>query len=181
MLRIAILLGWLLCFQPALLAQNPGSPPAQVNTQAQQLDPLLDLMQARLDLAPEVARTKWNQHAPLEDPAREEQILAQLPVIAGLDPELARSFFKAQMEASKTVQRQLYQQWQQLNQPPFPSARPLSELRPGLDRLTRPLLEALAQAQPQLEEQARLAEVLQKRFGDELTPAWQQAVDPLWR
>ena len=85
------------------------------------------------------------------------------------------------MEASKTVQRQLHQQWRQANQPPFPAARPLNELRPGLDRLTRPLLEALSQAQPLLEDQARLAEVLQKRFGDELTPAWQQAVEALWR
>ena len=178
MLRIAILLWCLLTCQPALLAQNP---PAAVITRAQQLDPLLDLMQARLDLAPAVARIKWNLHIPLQDPVREEQILAQLPAIAGLDPELARSFFEAQMEASKTIQRELYRQWQQVDAPPFPAARPLSELRPELDRLTRPLLEALARAQPLPEAKATLAGLLRQRFGDRLEPAWEQALQPLQR
>jgi chorismate mutase len=39
------------------------------------VDRLLGLITARLDVAPEVARTKWNTKAPVDDPLRDKQII----------------------------------------------------------------------------------------------------------
>ena len=57
-------------------------------------------------MAPEVARTKWNTKAPIEDLPREQQIIDGVATRAtdyGLDAQVARDFFKGQIEASKIV------------------------------------------------------------------------------
>src|SRR5437667_9364916 len=71
------------------------------------VDRLLGLIKERLDVAPEVARTKWNTKAPIEDLPREQQIIDGVATRAtdyGLDAQVARDFFKGQIEASKIVQ-----------------------------------------------------------------------------
>jgi chorismate mutase len=135
---------------------------------------LIELMEQRLQLADEVAKTKWNGHLPIEDRVREKAILEQLPAVSGLDPQLARDFMEAQMEASKSRQRELHQLWQTRAAPPFGDALPLQQLRPRLDRLTQPMLEALAQTRP-----SSLKACLQARYGEALPPLWQRATQPL--
>jgi chorismate mutase len=106
-------------------------------------DPLLKLIDARLKVAPLVAKSKWNTKAPIDDPVREKVILDSVKSKAqkmGLDENVAIHFFQAQFEAGKMVQRQLHNQWQKRNQPPFNPAPDLAtEVRPVLDSLT-PLL-----------------------------------------
>lgn len=118
------------------------------------VDDLLRLVRQRLEVAPEVARVKWNTHAPIEDLARERQIVdgvAQAASAHGLDPALAGRFFQAQIDAGKLVQRALHAEWTAAGQPPFEHVPDLArDVRPRLDALTPALLRALSAAAPAL-------------------------------
>jgi chorismate mutase len=124
------------------------------NTDA--VDRLLVLIKERLDVAPEVARTKWNTRAPIEDLPREKQIIdgvAQAAPEYGLDPQVAAAFFTAQIEASEVVQNALHAEWTARKQPPFATVADLGkDIRPVLDRLTPAMMQALARALPALEQ-----------------------------
>jgi chorismate mutase len=127
---------------------------ATLNSQANALDNLLDLIGQRLALAEDVARSKWNSGAPVEDLAREQEIVDAIGVDAlkyGLDPGLAKTFFQAQIEASKIVQNARLAEWRAAQLPKFANAPDLQrDIRPQLDRLTPALLDALARALPAL-------------------------------
>lgn len=74
------------------------------------LDRLARLSAERVLLADQVAVSKRASGKPVEDAAREEGQLAHLVGNArdqALDPQAARRFFEAQMEANKLVQYQL--------------------------------------------------------------------------
>ena len=120
------------------------------------VDRLLGLIKERLDTAPEVARTKWNTKAPIQDLPREKQIIdgvAKGATEYGLDPQVAGTFFMGQIEASKVVQNALYAEWMARRQPPFAKVADLgNEIRPLLDRLTSAMMRALAEALPVLEQ-----------------------------
>jgi chorismate mutase len=119
------------------------------------VDRLLGLIKERLDVAPDVARTKWNTKAPVEDLPREQQIIDSVGRRApeyGLDPRLATSFSRAQIEASKIVQNALHAEWTAKQQPPFSTVADLrKDIRPVLDRLTPEMMRALADALPVLQ------------------------------
>jgi len=119
------------------------------------VDRLLELIKERLDVAPDVARTKWNTKAPIEDLPREQQIIDGVGRRApdnGLDARVAESFFRAQIEASKIVQNALHADWTAKNQPPFSTVADLGkDIRPVLDRLTPAMMRALADALPVLQ------------------------------
>jgi chorismate mutase len=104
------------------------------------VEKLLGLIAERLAVAPEVARTKWNTHAAIEDLPREAQItrsVAQTAQEYGLASACASAFFQAQIDASKLVQRALHQEWTARGQLPFQKVPDLAkEIRPILDRLT---------------------------------------------
>lgn len=121
-------------------------------------DRLLRLVAARLDVAPAVARSKWNSHAAIEDPVREAQVVANVAAQAadyGLSGQLAESFFRAQIEASKIVQRALHAEWTARRQGRFSTVADLDrDIRPVLDRLTPELLRALAAAAADLSDPA---------------------------
>jgi chorismate mutase len=127
----------------ACAANRPA--PASLRTDVGQL---LSLQKTRLDVAAPVARSKWNSHAPIDDPAREQAILDDVAARAqrmGLDAQWARRFFQDQFDAGKIVQRDLHRQWQVERHPPFANPPDLArEVRPVLDRLTPELLAALA-------------------------------------
>ena len=118
------------------------------------VDHLLGLIKERLEVAPEVARTKWNTKAPIEDLPREKQIIDGVAKGAkeyGLDPAVAGSFFQAQIEASRVVQNALHAEWTAKRQPPFAKVADLGkDIRPVLDRLTPAMMRALADVMPVL-------------------------------
>lgn len=107
-----------------------------------------NLVDERLSLMPDVARYKWNTGAAIEDPQREQQLLAsvrQQAIERGLPPQRVVDFFAAQIEASKVVQRELFEQWRKAGQGPFETVVDLAaQIRPRLDALNPQLLDALA-------------------------------------
>jgi len=83
-------------FSSAALAGPPAS-----------LAPLLDSVQQRLEIAPKVALTKWDNHKPVLDAPRESEVMGAAGMLAAeykVDAALAEQFFAAQIEASKLVQ-----------------------------------------------------------------------------
>lgn len=135
----------------------------------QQIDKLLQLMQQRLALAPTVAQVKWNNHLPVEDPVREEQLLEKVP-------ESERAFLRAQFEASKVIQQQCRRNWVSQHSPVFPSAPTLPEIRVQLDQVTGDMLQALEAARPELAQPELLEKALSK-FPE--NDAWSRALEPL--
>ncbi|MGE0383264.1 MAG: gamma subclass chorismate mutase AroQ [Gammaproteobacteria bacterium] len=126
-------------------------PPAPAAADLARIDRLLALVDARLALAPEVARAKWVAGAPIDDPDRErlllERTLGQARA-AGLDGGLAADFLQAQIDASKAVQRDLFERWRR--RPPAPGPVPdlQHEVRPRLDTITRDMIGALREVAP---------------------------------
>lgn len=114
----------------------------------QKIDVLLLLIQKRLVIMHEVARTKWNQNLPIEDAVREQQILAALANQAkqnGLDETLATRFFQAQIEASKEVQRSDFIFWKEKGVLKFEKTFSLKdELRSYIDQLNADMLVLLS-------------------------------------
>jgi chorismate mutase-like protein len=127
------------------------------------LEPLRQAIDERLLLAQDVARAKWNVKAPIEDLPREEQVIAaavRQGTALGLPEPWIRSVFRAQIEASKTVQRALYRRWQAEGAGRFDDAPDLANtIRPTLDRLTAQLLRAMAENRAVLHDGARKADV----------------------
>jgi chorismate mutase-like protein len=127
------------------------------------LEPLRQAIDQRLLLAQDVARAKWNVKAAIEDLPREEQVIAaavRQGGALGLPEAWIRSVFRAQIEASKTVQRALYLRWQAEGAGRFDDAPDLARtIRPELDRLTTQLLRAMADNQALLHDDGRKADV----------------------
>ena len=136
-----------------LLAGCATQPPAAPDVG--KIDRVLVLVAERLSYMDDVARNKWNSGAPIEDLPREREIIDGLGRQAadyGLDAGTARDFFRAQIEASKTIQRARFAQWRAQNQPPFKNPRDLRDtIRPALDALTPELMKSLAAAVPVLQ------------------------------
>ncbi|MCS3530602.1 gamma subclass chorismate mutase AroQ [Chryseobacterium sp. JUb7] len=113
---------------------------------------LLKLIDKRLQVAPLVAKSKWNTKVPIDDPIREKNILDSVEVKAGklgVDKKFARNFFQAQFTAGKIVQKQLLEQWENQNQMPFNPVPDLgTQVRPVLDSLTPLLLIELEKIKP---------------------------------
>ncbi|MEO3867305.1 gamma subclass chorismate mutase AroQ [Nonomuraea sp. B12E4] len=122
---------------------------------------LVDLVVRRLVLADAVAAAKFGGGGPISDPARERELLDSVAALSaglGLDPEAGVRFFRAQIEASKVVQRGLHARWRA-----HPALRPretpdlATEVRPRLDLLTPRLLRLLKQTAPDRGCRTRLA------------------------
>ncbi|MCX3062752.1 chorismate mutase [Streptomyces beihaiensis] len=106
----------------------------------------------RVALADKVAAAKYGTDKPIDDPARERQILAEVAARSaalGIDPAYARAVFRDQMEANKLVQRGLYARWD-AHPDERPTHRPdlATQVRPALDRITTRLLDALRDMAP---------------------------------
>ena len=153
------------------------------------VESLRALIDARLLLAPDVAQFKWNHHVPIEDLPREAQVIAALGHRAsdlGVPQAWAEAFFRAQIEASKTAQNELFQGWDVFRHGQFPDAPDLATVtRPKLDKLTDQLLRALAENWPVLSDPKRRDDVLRAMHpmqADEIsTKAVAQAIAPLSR
>jgi chorismate mutase-like protein len=122
--------------------------------QAGGMDTLRTLIEQRLSLMTDVARAKWNTGSAIEDPVREQQLLADIAVKSqsiGISSEWAKHFFRFQIEAAKEVQYCLFAQWTAQRRGSFADVPDLrSAIRPKLDRLTGELLKDLAREWPGL-------------------------------
>ena len=102
---------------------------------------LVALMRQRLDLMVDVARSKWNTGSSVEDLAREKNLADQVAGLApryGLNPQLAATFFRAQIEAAKLVESAFIARWTLAHAKAFADAPDQrAEIRPKIDRLTR--------------------------------------------
>src|SRR3982751_2159773 len=99
---------WWLSLVLSLLAGCAAQPaPADLAP----VDRLLTLINERLSYMDDVARNKWNSGAPIEDLAREAQIIADIGAQSpsyGLSPDVAKEFMRAQIEASKIIQHRRF-------------------------------------------------------------------------
>jgi chorismate mutase len=103
----------------------------------------------------DVARSLWTAGRPVRDPGREEALVREMEDrgrALGLAPAFTRAFFTAQIEAARKVQEADFARWRAEGQKPFADAPDLAVLRQRIDGLNRELLQAVAQARPQLDE-----------------------------
>jgi len=136
---IALLLG-MGCF-------TGNESPALSDRDRQSVDRILTLMAQRLNVMENVARVKWNEGGAVTDPERERaslQSLVHRGKDKGLSPSRVESFFQAQMEAGKQIQRAAFDQWKREHPGPFPGATPLSRLRESIDGINLEMIEALS-------------------------------------
>jgi chorismate mutase len=153
------------------------------------LDRLLRLMQQRLVLMHDVARWKWNKDLPITDPKRERELLQKVVELGrgkGLEADLVRSFFAAQMEAARLIQQADFERFKANKQKPFAGTKSLAVLRQRIDELNRELIDALAEvhltlSEPSVQQQAlpqRAEEIL---TGNGLAEVRETAIAPLRR
>ena len=164
---------WVVALLLALAASGcrPANAPVASPHDPADLDHLLHLMRQRLTLMHEVARWKWNAGQPVTDPERERELLQSVVERGrgkGLDPDLVRSFFAAQMEAARLVQQADFDRWQANGQGPFADTTSLAVLRQRIDQLNRELIDALAEVRPWLSGQT-VKQALPQRADEILT------------
>jgi acetolactate decarboxylase len=172
--------------RPPLGGCQPANEPVLPRRDRANLDRLLRLMQQRLMLMHEVARWKWNAGQPVADAQRERELLHSVVEAGrgkGLDPDLVRSFFAAQMEAARLIQQGDFDSWQANKQEPIADTKSLAVLRQRIDHLNRELIDALVELRPwlwgQTVQQAlpqRAEEIL---TGNDLAGVRETAIAPL--
>ena len=176
---------------------SSGAPERRVvRADIARIDDLLRHVQARLDLAPKLAESKWISMTRIEDSEGEEKLLATVrdrsPRLK-LEPEFAASFARAQIEAAKSIQASRHRQWalDRATAPPRNVQRgPTDVAWPAPARIDAPFddreLEALRDAMPVLKRpggrmllDARAADLIQVGGADLI--ASQIALEPLYR
>lgn len=146
----------LLCCVAPVACIALGSPSAYAAGETTALTNVIALVAQRLALATPVAQYKWLNQKPITDAPREKKVLADVVSKAtsqGVDPDFARLFFGDQIEASKMVQRQLFEQWHASGAsatpaPHAPAPDLATEVRPKLDTLDATLIQALSRVSP---------------------------------
>jgi chorismate mutase len=118
----------------------------------EQLQPLVETSARRLNLAQEVAFAKWDNGTAVEDPPREEHVIASAVSegkTEGVDPAVVSRFFRAQIEANKVVQSSLLSTWHRAGKAPDHQAKDLATtIRPQLDEIQKQLIEELVSTEP---------------------------------
>lgn len=111
------------------------------------LHPLVDLAAQRLATADLVAAAKYGTGSPIDDPAREQQVLDDVARRArdlGADPEATVRIFRDQIEANKVVQRELHRRWD-ADPSQVPAEKPdLGEVREEINRVNGELVRGIA-------------------------------------
>jgi chorismate mutase len=148
------------------------------------LSDLGKLIDARLAVMQDVARYKWNSHAQIEDPVREQKLLDSVKSQSetmGLPSAWTLHFFREQMEAAKLVQYQLFAQWRKEHQGTFANTVDLgATIRPQLDALTPRLLQAISKSWSRIVEGDGVADGIGKLKMSSTSPcAAQLAILPL--
>lgn len=132
---------------PVTGADASAAPPLSASRPGSALYPVVELSAERLATADLVAAAKWGTDSPIDDPAREQQVLdgvADRAEQLGADPDEIRTVFRDQIEASKVVQRGLFRRWTD-HPAQAPTTRPdLAVVRQEINRVTAALVTALA-------------------------------------
>ncbi|WP_225101335.1 chorismate mutase [Streptomyces sp. CoH27] len=132
----------LLAAAPASAAPAPLSP----------LRPVASLAADRLATADLVAAAKWGTDSPIDDPAREQQVLDSVAAQAqriGADPDEVRRIFRDQIEANKVVQRALFARWT-AHPEQAPTTKPdLNVVRQTINRINTDLVQSIADTTPE--------------------------------
>jgi chorismate mutase len=138
--RLAFFVAWTICSEGRAYPQNARD----------KLQPLVETSARRLAFAEQVALAKWDSGTPVEDAAREAQVIAAATKAGesrGLDPEWVSNFFKGQIDGNKLLQNSLLAEWRR--QGKAPDHRPVSlagAIRPELDKVQAVLIAELAEA-----------------------------------
>jgi chorismate mutase len=114
-----------------------------------QLQRLVGTSAERLAIAEQVALAKWDSGAPVEDVARQAQVISdavKLGDARGLKSDEVALFFRAQIEANKLVQYSLLADWRRIGKAPEHQPVSLASLRPKLDQLELEMIEELSGA-----------------------------------
>ncbi|MGA5564401.1 chorismate mutase [Streptomyces platensis] len=123
------------------------APAATAHSPYGQLRSLAVLSAERLATADLVAAAKWGSGGPVDDPAREQEVLRAVAEQArqlGADPAVTVRFFRDQIEANKIVQRGLHRVWE-ADPGRAPTERPdLGQVRKEINRINHELVQALA-------------------------------------
>lgn len=137
---------WLSLLLPLLLTacmSDPSNsrPPAEVHA-------LLDTITQRLDIANDVALSKFYSGKPVQDEERERQVIANAESQAatyGIAKDEVRAFMTAQIEANKVVQYRRIALWRNAQQAPEqPAAGQMAGIRARLDTLQPQMMKNLA-------------------------------------
>lgn len=107
------------------------------------MEPIARAVSLRLATADAVAAAKWGTPSPIDDPAREAQVLNAVATQAageGLSAGRVQQVFRDQIEANKEVQRALFAWWS-VAPGAAPTVRPdLTQVRPVIDRQNSDIL-----------------------------------------
>lgn len=118
-----------------------SAPPESLNL-------LLATMNERLNIADQVALSKWDSGKPIQDSAREAQVIGTARMLATarqLDPDAVAELVAAQIEGNKLVQYGLLAQWQAAGKAPdVPRSDLSTQIRTQLDELQTRLLKHYA-------------------------------------
>lgn len=109
-------LGMTLGFVP-MLGVSKQSQQVVVEDQ-KQLGTIASLMVERMELSKDLAIYKWNHTLPIDELESEKAFLAQLlekATSSNLDPKFVQSFFRAQIEASKMINIENFENWVNTN------------------------------------------------------------------
>jgi len=133
------------------------------------LQDLVESCARRIHIAHDVALSKWDNGSPVEDAAREAQVI-QNAVSAtqskGLDAAWVTAFFRAQIEANKVVQYALLAEWRRAGK--APEHQPVNlkaTIRPELDQLQTQLIAELDEAST-LRAQPQCPAIVAQAIGD---------------
>ena len=121
-----------------------GAPSPSAGVEQRQQSPLVEPIVARLLAGRDVAAAKAGSGAPVHDPERERQVVADARDLAervGASPDLVEGVVVDQMAASRALQEALLESWG--DDPPAPS-RPLEEVRVDITEATERIVRALA-------------------------------------
>ena len=111
-----------------------------------QLQRLVETSAERLAIAEQVALAKWDSGAPVEDEAREAQVISEAVKVGearGLRADEVSKFFRAQIEANKLVQYSLLAEWRRVGRAPEHKPVSLAAVRPKLDQLELEIIDEL--------------------------------------
>jgi chorismate mutase len=133
----------------AIWVPGLNAEPAQAPAQLQQL---VIAMKERLEIANDVARSKWHSGKPVQDSERERQVIQNAESRAGefkLGADDVREFMTAQMEANKMVQYARIEQWRETGHSPEKPESSLTDgIRGRLDTLLPVLMHSYSAFQP---------------------------------